>query len=153
MPETIVFYVPKSTFASILGVLGKMLFLGLPFFAFALIGWESIGPAWLGILICLVIGIVLMVYSDRWIAPLIGRKTEYVFGETRLRIRNAMGESSFDYAELTGLRAFEVSGDTSVKHISFGCPDGTQHDIFETWVHSDSDKAFDRVYRKYAPPS
>lgn len=149
MPETIVFYAPKSTLASILGVLGKMLFLGLPFLVIYLLGAESWGPAWLVILIGLMAGIVLLFLSDRWIAPLIGRKTTYVFDEDKLTIQTESGTRSFAYAELSNLSAFEVSGETSVKHISFGCPDGTQHDIFETWVTSGSSAAYDRIYHKY----
>lgn len=151
MSEKIVFYVPKSMFASVMGVLAKMVFLGVPFLAFYLADGDQFMPVWLGGLLCFVLGVVLMIQSDRWVAPLIGIHTEFEFTETELRIRSAQGRSSWALADLPPVHAFQVTGDTAIKHVEITLPDGQKYDVFETWVTSETSAAFDRVYRRFAP--
>jgi hypothetical protein len=143
----IVFYVPKSTGASILGVMLKIVLLLLPTGILLLFLGRQENPEWLWIIATVVAGLLLMIRSDFLILPLIGVRHTFQFSTEAVVITNADGEKTVPLSELKTLTAFEVPAESgTVKHIVIEYPFGHKTDIFETWVTGPSMKDFEKLY-------
>lgn len=151
MHATIVFYDPKSTQASILGVCIKLGLLILP----VLLGlWlmPFVGlNEFVGLFVGLIIGILLMFKSEALVYPIIGTKQEFHFTDTQVSIITAKENLIIPITELRNVTAFEshLEGG-SVKHLTITLNSGEQYKLFDTWITNRTLKDFEKVYAHYA---
>lgn len=143
----IVFYVPKSTGTSILGVMLKIILLLLPTAILLLFIGKQDEPEWFWLIASIALGLVFMMKGDIVIMPLMGNRHDFRFSASQVIIKNALEEKTVQLSELKSLSAFEVPAEGgAVKHIVLEFVDGHKTDIFETWVTNATTKDFDKLF-------